>query len=48
MQNNVQNTRPQINTMPSRMVSSNNNFRQSMNQAPSMNNGGNRRGGFTH
>ncbi|MBR0815118.1 caspase family protein [Bradyrhizobium diazoefficiens] len=45
-QNNVQNHRPQINTMPSRMVSSsNNNFRQSMNQAPSMG-GGNRRGGF--
>jgi hypothetical protein len=45
-QNNVQIHRPQINTMPSRMVSSNNNnFRQSMNQAPSMG-GGNRRGGF--
>jgi len=46
VQNNVQNHRPQVNTMPSRMVSSNNNFRQSMNQAPSMNGGGNRRGGF--
>lgn len=46
MQNNVPNHRPQLNTMPSRMVSSNTNFRQSMNQAPSMNNGGNRRGGF--
>lgn len=46
MQNNVPNHRPQLNTVPSRMVSSNNNFRQSMNQAPSMNNGGNRRGGF--
>lgn len=45
-QNNVPNHRPQLNTVPSRMVSSNNNFRQSMNQAPSMNNGGNRRGGF--
>ncbi|KYG98616.1 caspase family protein [Bradyrhizobium sp. DOA1] len=45
MQNNVD-RRPQLNTMPSRMVSSNNNFRQSMNQAPSMNSGGNRRGGF--
>ncbi len=42
----VLNNRPQLNTMPSRMVSSNNNFRQSMNQAPSMNSGGNRRGGF--
>ncbi|SFN46344.1 Caspase domain-containing protein [Bradyrhizobium sp. Rc3b] len=46
--NNVQNNRPQLNTMPSRMVNSNNNFRQSMNQAPSMNGGGNRRGGFMH
>ncbi|MFK4506103.1 caspase family protein [Bradyrhizobium daqingense] len=46
VQNNLQNRRPQLNTMPSRMVSSNNNFRQSMNQAPSMNGGGNRRGGF--
>ncbi|MGY3034786.1 hypothetical protein ACVIIV_003956 [Bradyrhizobium sp. USDA 4354] len=45
---NVQNTRPQLNTMPNRMVNSNNNFRQSMNQAPSMNGGGNRRGGFMH
>ncbi|WP_439403099.1 caspase family protein [Bradyrhizobium sp. DASA03068] len=45
---NVQTNRPQLNTMPNRMVSSNNNFRQSMNQAPSMNNGGNRRGGFMH
>ncbi|AMA59226.1 caspase family protein [Bradyrhizobium sp. CCGE-LA001] len=45
MQNNVD-RRPQLNTMPSGMVSSNNNFRQSMNQAPSMNSGGNRRGGF--
>ncbi|MBB4258864.1 MULTISPECIES: caspase family protein [unclassified Bradyrhizobium] len=48
VQNNVQNNRPQLNTMPSRMVNSNNNFRQSMNQAPSMNGGGNRRGGFMH
>ncbi|MBR0741308.1 caspase family protein [Bradyrhizobium liaoningense] len=46
VQNNVQNHRPQVNTMPSRMVSGNSNFRQSMNQAPSMNGGGNRRGGF--
>ncbi|MBB4376078.1 caspase family protein [Bradyrhizobium sp. SBR1B] len=48
VQNNVQNNRPQLNTMPSRVVNSNNNFRQSMNQAPSMNGGGNRRGGFMH
>ncbi|MBR1172057.1 caspase family protein [Bradyrhizobium liaoningense] len=48
VQTNVQTNRPQLNTMPNRMVSSNNNFRQSMNQAPSMNNGGNRRGGFMH
>lgn len=41
----MQNNHPQ---MPSRMVTSNNNFRQSMNQAPSMNGGGNRRGGFMH
>ncbi|MBB4392620.1 caspase family protein [Bradyrhizobium sp. ERR14] len=47
VQNNVQNNRPQLNTMPSRMVNSNNNFRQSMNQAPSMG-GSNRRGGFMH
>ncbi|WP_199752424.1 caspase family protein [Bradyrhizobium sp. RP6] len=46
VQTNVQNSRPQLNTVPNRMVSSNNNFRQSMNQAPSMNGGGNRRGGF--
>ncbi|WP_375304836.1 caspase family protein [Bradyrhizobium sp. A11] len=48
VQNSVQTNRPQLNTMPSRMVNSNsnNNFRQSMNQAPSMSNGGNRRGGF--
>ncbi|WP_164718390.1 caspase family protein [Bradyrhizobium sp. LVM 105] len=48
VQNNVQTNRPQLNTMPSRMVNSNNNFRQSMNQAPSTNNGGNRRSGFMH
>lgn len=41
----VLNNRPQFNAMPNRMVNSNNNFRQSMNQAPNMN-GGNRRGGF--
>ncbi|WP_257175566.1 MULTISPECIES: caspase family protein [Bradyrhizobium] len=46
VQNNVQTNRPQLNTMPSRMVNSNSNFRQSMNQAPSMSNGGNRRSGF--
>ncbi len=43
----VLNNRPQFNATPNRMVSSDNNFRQSMNQAPSMNNGGNRRSGFT-
>ncbi|WP_167407190.1 caspase family protein [Bradyrhizobium forestalis] len=48
VQNNVQNNRPQLNTVPNRTVNSNNNFRQSMNQAPSMNGGGNRRGGFMH
>ncbi|WP_028137530.1 caspase family protein [Bradyrhizobium japonicum] len=42
----VQTNRPQLNTTPSRMVNSNSNFRQSMNQAPSMSNGGNRRSGF--
>ena len=42
----VLNNRPQFNATPNRMVSSNSNFRQSMNQAPSMNGGGNRRGGF--
>lgn len=42
----VLNNRPQFNAMPNRMVNSNNNFRQSMNQAPTMNGGGNRRGGF--
>ncbi|MCK1543237.1 caspase family protein [Bradyrhizobium sp. 179] len=45
VQNNVANNRPQLNTMPTRMVNSGNNFRQSMNQAPSM--GGNRRS-FMH
>ncbi|MBP0114963.1 caspase family protein [Bradyrhizobium vignae] len=48
VQNNVQTNRPQLNTMPNRMANSSNNFRQSMNQAPSMNDGGNRRGGFMH
>ncbi|WP_199762936.1 caspase family protein [Bradyrhizobium guangdongense] len=47
-QNKVLNNRPQFNAMPNRMVNSNNNFRRSMNQAPSMNGGGNRRGGFMH
>ncbi|WP_375159542.1 caspase family protein [Bradyrhizobium sp. RDT46] len=46
VQNSVQTNRPQLNSMPSRMVNSNSNFRQSMNQAPSMSNGGNRRSGF--
>ncbi|KYK48017.1 hypothetical protein A1D31_28170 [Bradyrhizobium liaoningense] len=41
----VLNNRPQFNAMPNRMVNSNDNFRQSMNQA-NMNGGGNRRGGF--
>ncbi|MBR1129968.1 caspase family protein [Bradyrhizobium iriomotense] len=44
---NQQNSRPQINPMPNRMVNSNNNFRQSMNQAPSMGGGNNHRG-FMH
>ncbi|WP_454645705.1 caspase family protein [Bradyrhizobium liaoningense] len=48
IQNNVQTNRPQLNPMPNRMVNSNNSFRQSMNQASSMGNGGNRRGGFMH
>ncbi|WP_164937853.1 caspase family protein [Bradyrhizobium guangxiense] len=48
VQNNVQTNRPQLNAMPNRMVNSNNNFRQSMNQAPSMGGGGNPRGGFMH
>jgi hypothetical protein len=48
VQTNVQTNRPQLNTMPNRMVSSNNNLRQSMNQAPSMSNGGDHRGGFMH
>lgn len=43
-QNNVQNNRLQLNAMPNRMVNSNNNFRQSMNQAPSMGGGNNHRG----
>ncbi|MCK1491417.1 caspase family protein [Bradyrhizobium sp. 180] len=46
VQNNVANNRPQLNTMPARMVNSGNNFRQSMNQAPSM--GGNNRRSFMH
>ena len=47
VQNNVQINRPQLKTMPNRMVNSNNNFRQSMNQAPSMGGGNNHRG-FMH
>ena len=46
VQNNVQNKRPQLNTMPARTVNSGNNFRQSMNQAPSMSGGGNNHRGF--
>ncbi|MFT4116975.1 caspase family protein [Bradyrhizobium sp.] len=37
----VQNTRPQLNTMPNRNNNGGNNFRQSMNQAPNTNAGGN-------
>ncbi|WP_165405728.1 caspase family protein [Bradyrhizobium genosp. SA-3] len=48
VQNKVQTNRPQLNTTPNRMVTSGNNFRQSMNQAPSMGGDGNRRGGFMH
>ncbi|OPY93829.1 hypothetical protein A5906_17240 [Bradyrhizobium sacchari] len=44
VQNNQQTNRPQLNTTPNRMVNSNNNFRQSMNQAPSMGGGNNHRG----
>ncbi|EJN07671.1 hypothetical protein PMI42_07686 [Bradyrhizobium sp. YR681] len=45
----VQNNRPQFNTTNRIVNNGGNNFRQSMNQAPSMNNGGgNRRGGFMH
>lgn len=48
VQNNQQNNRPQFNTA-NRMVSNGgNNFRQSMNQAPSMGGGNNHRGGFMH
>lgn len=47
VQNNVQTNRPQLNTTPNRMVNSNNNFRQSMNQAPSMGGGNNHRS-FMH
>ncbi|MCK1621346.1 caspase family protein [Bradyrhizobium sp. 159] len=46
VQNNVANNRPQLNSMPTRMVNSGNNFRRSMNQAPSM--GGNNRRSFMH
>ncbi|WP_194392973.1 caspase family protein [Bradyrhizobium sp. CCBAU 51765] len=42
----VLNNRPQFNAIPNRMVNSNDNFRQSMNQAANMNGGGHRRGGF--
>lgn len=46
VQNTQQNIRPQINAMPARMVNSGNNFRQSMNQAPSIGSGNHR--GFMH
>ncbi|MBR0780669.1 caspase family protein [Bradyrhizobium iriomotense] len=48
VQNNVQTNRPQLNTTPNRMVNNNNNFRQSMNQAPSMGGGNNNHRGFMH
>lgn len=43
----VQNNRPQFNTTNRMVNNGSNNFRQSMNQAPSMG-GGNRRGSFIH
>ncbi|WBL76365.1 caspase family protein [Bradyrhizobium xenonodulans] len=43
----VQNNRPQLNAVPNRMVNSNNNFRQSMNQSQG-NGGGNNHRGFMH
>jgi hypothetical protein len=48
--NPVQVNRPQFNTTPNKInnVTVNNNFKQSMNQAPAMNGGMNRRGGFMH
>lgn len=46
-QNNQQTTRPQFNPTNRIVNNGNNNFRQSMNQAPSMNGGNNRRG-FMH
>jgi hypothetical protein len=48
--NAVQVNRPQLNTTPNRInkITPNNNFMQSMNQAPAMNGGMNRRGGFMH
>ncbi|WP_187436377.1 caspase family protein [Bradyrhizobium hipponense] len=47
VQNSQQNSRPQLNTMPNRMVNGGNNFRQSMNQASSMSGGNNHRS-FMH
>jgi len=44
----VQNTRPQFNTTNRVVNNGGNNFRQSMNQAPSMGGGNNHRGGFMH
>jgi hypothetical protein len=44
----VQNTRPQFNTTNRINNGGGNNFRQSMNQAPSMGGGNNHRGGFMH
>lgn len=46
VQNNQQNTRPQFNTTNRIVSNGGNNFRQSMNQAPSMNNAGNNHHGF--
>ncbi|UPK38701.1 caspase family protein [Bradyrhizobium sp. 186] len=48
VQNSQQNNRPQFNTTNRIDNGGGNNFRQSMNQAPSMNSGNNRRGGFMH
>lgn len=49
VQNNFQNTRPQLNATNGIVNNGGNNFRQSMNQSPSMNGGGNNhRGGFMH
>lgn len=47
VQSSQQNNRPQLDTMSNRMVNGGNNFRQSMNQAPSMS-GGNSHRSFMH